>query len=120
MQTSEVERRLIVLIWTLTFVVATAASSIGLLTHGNTFALVDALIRLFAPHASAEDILRLHILGRELGHFFIPAGAYLALVLGPLRNRRYVALGLWMFAVLDETVQTFTPGRTGSILRCSD
>ena len=118
MQTSEVERRLVVLIWTLIFVVELAAFSIGLLTHGNTFAVADALIRLFAAHASAEDISRLHILGRELGHFFIPAGAYLALV---LRNRRHVALGLCaMFAVLDETVQTFTPGRTGSILRCSD
>jgi VanZ family protein len=116
MQTSELERTLIVLIWTFTFVVALAAFSIGLLTHGNTFAVADALIHLFAPHASAEDISRLHILGRELGHFFIPAGAYLALVLGPLRNRRHVALGLCaMFAVLDETVQTFTPGRTGSI-----
>ena len=116
MQTSELERRLIVVIWTFTFVVALAAFSIGLLTHANTFAVADALIRLFAPHASAEDISRLHILGRELGHFVIPAGAYLALVVGPLRNRPYLALGLCaIFAVLDETLQTFTPGRTGSM-----
>jgi VanZ family protein len=116
MQISDLERRLVIIIWTFTFVVALAAFSIGLLTHANTFAVADALIRWLAPHASAEDVSELHILGRELGHFFIPAGAYLALVLGPLRNRRYVALGLCaMFAVLDETLQTFTPGRTGSI-----
>jgi hypothetical protein len=83
MQISDLERRLIIIIWTFTFVVALAAFSIGLLTHAYTFALADALIRWLAPHASAEDISRLHILGRELGHFFIPAGAHLALVLGP-------------------------------------
>jgi VanZ family protein len=42
--------------------------------------------------------------------------AYLALVLGPLRNHRYIALTICaMFAVLDETLQASTPGRTGSI-----
>jgi len=46
----------------------------------------------------------------------IPAVAYLALVLDPLRNHRYVALIMCaLFAVLDETLQTFTPGRNGSI-----
>ena len=116
MQTSELERKLTTLIWTFTFMVALAAFSIVLLTHANTFALADTVIRRFTPHASAEDVERLHLLVRDLGHFVIPAAAYLALALGPLRNRRYVALGLCaMFAVLDETVQTFTPGRTGSI-----
>ncbi len=45
-----------------------------------------------------------------------PAIAYLALVIGPLRNRRYSALALCaVFAVLDETLQAFTPARTGSL-----
>lgn len=116
MQISELEHKLITIVWTITFVVALAAFSIVFLTHANTFALADTVIRWFAPHASAEDISGLHLLGRELGHFVIPVMVYLALVLGPLRNHRYVAFSLCaMFAVLDEALQAFTPGRTGSI-----
>jgi len=81
MQMSDLEHRLITILWTITFMVALAALSVGFLTHANTFALADAVIRWLAPHASAEDISTLHILGRELGHFVIPEGAYLALVL---------------------------------------
>ena len=116
MQVSVLERRLIASTWTITFVVALAAFSLTFLTHANTFALADAVIRWFAPHASAEDISALHLLGRKLGHFFIPMVAYLALLLGPLRNHRYIALTTCtMFAVLDETLQASTRGRTGSI-----
>jgi hypothetical protein len=116
MQISDLESRLIVIIWTFVALVVLAILSIVLLTHANTFAAADALIRWFAPHASVQDISRLHILGRDLGHFVIPAAAYLALVMGPLRNRPYVALGLCaMFAVFDEALQTFSPGRTGSV-----
>ena len=87
-----------------------------LLTHANTFAVADALIRWFVPYASAQDISKLHLVGRDLGHFVIPAAAYLALVMGPLHNRPYVALGLCaIFAVFDEALQTFSPGRTGSL-----
>jgi VanZ family protein len=116
MQISDLESRLIVVIWTFAALVVLAILSIVLLTHANTFAIADALIRWFAPHASAQDISKLHILGRDLGHFVIPAAAYLALVTGPLRNRPYLALGLCaMFAVFDEALQTFSPGRTGSV-----
>ena len=95
---------------------ALATFSVGFFTHANTFALVEPIIRWLAPHASVQDISTLHILSRNLGHFLIPAVGYLALVLGPLRNRRYVALILCtVFAVLDETLQAFTPGRNGSI-----
>jgi len=116
---SDLERRLIANIWTITFVVfvvALAAFSLTFLTNTNTFALADAVIRWFAPHASAEDISALHLPGRDLGHFPIPMVTYLALVLGPLRNHRYIAPTICaMFAVLDETLQASAPGRTGSI-----
>ena len=40
----------------------------------------------------------------------------LPLVIGPLRRRPYIALALCaVFAVLDETLQAFTPARTASI-----
>jgi len=52
-----------------------------------------------------------------MGHFFIPTLAFWALVLGPLRNRPITALlGCIAFACVDEAFQTFSPGRTGSIL----
>jgi VanZ family protein len=110
------ESKIVATLWTVAFGAALAAFSIAFLTHANTFALMEPILRWFAPGASAQDISTLHILGRKLGHFLIPALAYLALVLGPLRTRRYTALVLCaVFAVLDETMQAFTPGRTGSI-----
>jgi VanZ family protein len=116
MPVSSLESRIVAILWTVAFAAALAAFSIVFLTHANTFALVEPIIRWLAPDASAAEISTLHILSRKLGHFLIPAAAYLALVLGPLRNRRYTALILCAaFAVLDETLQAFTPGRTGSI-----
>jgi len=52
-----------------------AAFSIRFLTHTNTFALAEPIIRFFAPQASAEGISTLHILSRRLGHFLISAVA---------------------------------------------
>ncbi len=116
MPVSSLESRIVAILWTVAFAAALAAFSIVFLTHANTFALVVPVIRWLAPDASAAEISTLHILARKLGHFLIPAAAYLALVCGPLRNRRYTALVLCaVFAVLDETLQAFTPGRTGSI-----
>ena len=116
MQISDLESRLIVIIWTFVAFVVLAILSIVSLTHANTVATADALIRWFAPRASAQDISRLHLAGRNVSHFIIPAAAYLALVMGPLRNRPYVAFGLCaIFAVIDEALQAFSPGRTGSV-----
>ena len=116
MPVSSLESRIVTVLWTVAFGAALAGFSIALLTHANTFALVQPIIRRLAPDASAREISTLHILARKLGHFLIPAAAYLALVFGPLRNRRYTALVLCaVFAVLDEALQAFTPGRTGSI-----
>jgi VanZ family protein len=113
---SSLESRVVAVLWTVAFGAALAAFSIAFFSHANTFALMEPIIRWMAPGASPGEISTLHILGRKLGHFLIPAAAYFALVLGPLRNRRYTALVLCaMFAVLDETLQAFTPGRTGSI-----
>jgi VanZ family protein len=116
MSVSSLESRIVRFLWVATFVAALAAFSIAFLTHANTFALMEPIIRWLAPDASAQEVSTLHTLGRKLGHFLIPAAAYFVLVLGPLRNRRYTALALCaVFAVLDETLQAFTPGRTGSI-----
>jgi len=101
---------------TIAFVVALAAFSITFLTHSNTFAIVEPIVHRLAPGASAAEVSRLHIMARKTGHFLIPAIAYFALVIGPLRNRPYTALALCaVFAVLDETLQAFTPARTASI-----
>ena len=116
MPVSSLESRIVAVLWTVAFGAALATFSIVFLSHANTFALMEPILCWFAPGASAQDISTLHILGRKLGHFLIPALAYLALVFGPLRNRRYTALVLCaVFAVLDETLQVFIPGRTGSI-----
>jgi VanZ family protein len=116
MHISSLERKIVKVLWTVTFGAALAAFSVGFLTQANTFALVEPILHCLMPHASAEDISTLHVLSRKLGHFLIPAVAYLGLVLGPLRNHRYFALIMCaVFAVLDETLQTFAPGRNGSL-----
>ncbi len=113
---SSLEGRIVTILWTVAFAAALATFSITFLTHSNTFAIAEPIIRWLAPDASAAEIASLHTLGRKLGHFLIPAIAYLTLVIGPLRNRRYSALALCAaFAALDETLQAFTPARTGSI-----
>jgi VanZ family protein len=116
MTASSLESRVVGVLWTVAFAAALAAFSITFFTHANTFAIFEPIIGWLVPDASPAEISRLHILGRKLSHFLIPAIAYLALVIGPLRNRRYSALALCaVFAVLDETLQAFTPARTGSI-----
>ena len=113
---SSLESRIVTVLLTIAFMAALAAFSITFLTHGNTFAIMEPIIRWLAPSASAAEVSRLHALARKMGHFLIPAVAYFLLVIGPLRNRRYTALALCaVFAVLDETLQAFTPARTASI-----
>src|SRR5439155_18593393 len=81
----------------------------------NSLALVDPIIRWFRPSASFEKIDRIHLVAREFGHFLIPAIAFAVLVIGPLRRRPFYALLLCAaFAVIDESLQNFMPGRTGS------
>jgi VanZ family protein len=113
---ASLESRIVKLLLTIAFVAALAAFSIAFLTHSNTFAMVEPIIHRLVPGASAAEVSRLHILVRKTGHFLIPAVAYFLLVIGPLRNRPYSALALCaVFAVLDETLQAFTPARTASI-----
>src|SRR6202007_903164 len=92
MHISSLERKMVKVLWTVAFGAALAAFSVGFLTHAHTFALAEPIIHCLMPHASAEDISMIHVLSRKLGHFLIPAVAYLALVLGPLCNHRYFAL----------------------------
>jgi hypothetical protein len=82
----------------------------------NTLTLVDPIIRWFRPFASLDDIGRIHLMAREFGHFLIPAVGFVVLVIGPLRRRPLLALLLCAaFAIIDESLQNFMPGRTGSL-----
>lgn len=111
------ERRLVIIIWVALFLVILAAFAGVLMAHGNTLAIVDPLVRWLRPSASAADILRIHDMARKFGHFLIPAVAFALLVIGPLRRRPLVALTLCaLFATVDEFLQTFIPGRSGSVL----
>jgi VanZ family protein len=98
------------------FLVLLAGFAGVLLNPRNTLALVDPLIRWLRPSESSADIDRLHTMARDLGHLLIPAAAFGILVLGPLRRHPVFALVLCaLFAVIDESIQNFMPGRTGSI-----
>jgi VanZ family protein len=55
-------------------------------------------------------------MARELGHFLIPAVGFALLVVGPLRRSPLLALLVCgVFAMIDESLQNFMPGRTGSL-----
>jgi VanZ family protein len=98
------------------FLMFLAAFAGVLLKPGNTLAVVDPVIRWVEPAASSDDIERIHEMAREFGHFLIPGAAFAILVIGPLRRRPVLALGLCtFFAVIDESLQSFIPGRTGSL-----
>jgi VanZ family protein len=111
------ERRLVIMIFGAMFLVILAAFAGVLLTHGNTLAIVDPVVRWLRPSVSPTDILRIHDMARKFGHFLIPAVAFALLVIGPLRRRPLIALALCaLFASIDEFLQTFIPGRHGSAL----
>jgi VanZ family protein len=98
------------------YVIALALFAGVALHPQNTLALVDPIIRWFRPFASFDDIDHIHRMAREFGHFLIPAMAFVVLVIGPLRKRPLFALLLCAaFAVIDESLQNFMPGRTGSL-----
>jgi VanZ family protein len=98
------------------FLVLLAGFAGVMLNPRITLALIDPFIRWLRPSASSADIDRLHAIARDLGHFLIPAAGFGILVIGPLRKHPVFALGLCvLFAVIDESMQNFMPGRTGSI-----
>jgi VanZ family protein len=98
------------------FLVILAGFAGLLLNPRNTLALIDPCIRWVQPSASSANIERFHAMIRDFGHFLIPAAAFGILVLGPLRKHPLFAFGLCVsFAVIDESIQNFMPGRTGSI-----
>jgi VanZ family protein len=116
-QLQSIERRIVITIAVAAFFLILAMFAGAMLVPRNTLAVVDPLVRLLRPSASAPDIERVHNMARKFGHFMIPAVAFALLVLGPLRKRPLIALGLCaLFAMLDEFLQTFTPGRSGSFL----
>ncbi|MGA2412018.1 MAG: VanZ family protein [Candidatus Binataceae bacterium] len=113
----KLERRIVIGITAGPFLVALAIFASALFAHQNTMAITDSLVRWLRPGSSANDIERIHNVARKFGHFLIPAAAFALLVIGPLRQRPLAALVLCaLFAVIDESIQAFTPGRNGSVL----
>jgi VanZ family protein len=114
---SRIERRITnALLW-FSFISGLALFSTMLFSHGNTFSIVEPIVRLFAPHVSSHDLTTAHNVSRKMGHLFIPTIGFWVLVLGPLRDRPITALVACIaFACVDEAFQTFSPGRNGSIL----
>ncbi len=114
-QLQSLERRIVITITVAAFLLILAALAGALLAPRNTLAVVDPLVRLLRPSASAHDIERVHNMARKFGHFIIPGVAFALMVLGPLRKRPLIALALCaLFAMLDEFLQTYTPDRSGS------
>jgi len=110
------QRRLVNVITVAVFLVALAGFAGVLLAHGNTLAIVEPFVRWVRPSASFADIAQLHNVARKFGHFLIPAVGFSLLVLGPLRRRPRLAFALCvLFAAIDESLQTFLPGRNGSL-----
>jgi VanZ family protein len=115
-QLQSLENRIVSTLTFAIFLGVLAAFASVLLAHRNTLAIVDRLVRQMRPTASSTDIERIHNMARKFGHFLIPAAAFAMLVLGPLRKRPAFALTLCaLFAVADEWLQNFTPGRNGSL-----
>ena len=82
----------------------------------NTSKLIDPILRLLIPGASAVTIALAHGFVRKAAHFTNYAILFWLLVSGPLRERPYFAFGLCMFyALLDEGHQMFVPDRTPSL-----
>jgi VanZ family protein len=114
---SRLERRITnALLW-FSFVSGLALFSTMLFSHGNTFGIIEPIVRLFAPQLSSHDLTIAHNVSRKMGHFLIPALGFWVLIPGPLRDRPITALvACIVFACVDEAFQTFSPGRSGSIL----
>ena len=111
------ERRIVITIAVAAFLLILAAFAGVLLAPRNTLLLVDPLVRWLRPSASVPDLERIHNMARKFGHFIIPAAAFALLVIGPLRKRPLLALMLCvLFAMIDEFLQTYTPGRSGTFL----
>ena len=82
----------------------------------NTGKIIEPLLRLFFPGASAATIGTGHMLVRKAAHFTNYGILFWLLIRGPMAGRPYAALGFCVFyALLDEGHQIFVPGRSASL-----
>lgn len=82
----------------------------------DTSKIIDPILRLLMPGASAATIALTHDFVRKVAHFTNYAILFWLLISGPLRERPYYAFGLCvLYALLDEGHQLFVPGRTPSL-----
>jgi VanZ family protein len=101
-----------VIIWSvLLFVLSTSVFSAA-----NTSRVIEPVLRLLLPTASAATITLLHGLIRKAAHFTNYAVLFWLLIRGPMAGRPYIALAMCVaYALLDEGHQVFVPGRTASL-----
>ena len=99
-----------------TMFAAIMAFSTAYFSAANTFDLLAAPIRLFAPAASHQLLSNFNLIARRGAHLSIYGLFFLIVCNGPLRRHRFVALGLCLaVAVIDEFHQSLIPERTGLV-----
>ncbi|MGH7913683.1 MAG: VanZ family protein [Candidatus Binataceae bacterium] len=82
----------------------------------NTSRIIDPILRLLMPWASAATIALAHGFVRKAAHFTNYAILFWLLASGPLRKRPYLAFGLCvLYAMLDEGHQIFVSDRGPSL-----
>jgi VanZ family protein len=90
--------------------------STSLFSPVRTGAVVEPLIRWFAPGISGQGLDIAHGLIRKAAHFFVYGVLFYLLMRGPLRGREgHALLVCVVVAFLDEGHQRFVPGRMGSL-----
>lgn len=100
------------LVWaTVIFVLSTSYFSAA-----ETSRIIDPILRLLMPGASAAMIALGHNLIRKSAHFTNYAILFWLMVRGPMSGRPYSAFALCvLYALLDEGHQVLVPGRTPSL-----
>jgi VanZ family protein len=82
----------------------------------STSKIIEPILRILMPTASAATIALGHGLVRKAAHFTNYAILFWLLVSGPMRGRPYLAFGLCViYALLDEGHQMFVPNRGPSL-----
>lgn len=90
--------------------------STALFSPVRTGAVLEPIIRWFAPAISGQTLDVAHGLIRKATHFAVYGVLFFLLVRGPLRGREGLALLVCVVvAFLDEGHQMFVPGRGDSL-----
>jgi VanZ family protein len=89
-------------------------------SYANTLRVVEDVLHYFAPSASEQTDLMVHLILRKGTHPLEYGLLFIFLVAGPLRNRRGLALAVCaVIALSDEGLQYLHIDRTGSLADAS-